>query len=57
MFLKKKKKKDIKAGTGKHFSAKDQTMSILGFTSHVVPVVATELSCCGVEAPIDARNI
>ena len=51
--LKKKKKKDVKAGTDKHFSVKDQTMSILGFTSHAVPVAATELSCCGVKAPID----
>ena len=49
----KKKKKDVKAGTDKHFSVKDQTMSILGFTSHVVPVAATGLSCCGVKAPID----
>ena len=28
-------------------------MSILGFTSHVVLVAASELSCCGVKAPID----
>jgi len=47
MFLK-KRKKDVKAGTGKHFSVKDQTKSILGFTSHTFPVAATELSCCGV---------
>lgn len=52
MFFK-KRKKDVKAGTGKHFSVKDQTKSILGFTSHTFPVAATELSCCGVKAPID----
>lgn len=43
----------IISGVSKHFSAKSQSVNILGLVAHMVSVATIQLHCCSVKAAIE----